>query len=147
MERSRTIFDLAALIANVLTIVASAIAIYIFFAKRKEISNALSLLVNWSFQTTLSDLKGKLDRLNEYSANEPTELPEIANIFHEIAGQIRGNRRLRSIAPKLAGRIESLARIGKLTEPSKRSMIAEIREFIRNTQVTSFDLGPGDTDE
>lgn len=138
METFKIFLDIVSLASNILTIIASAIAVYLFFSKRKEIFSAFTLLLNWSFQTTLSDLRGKLDRLNEYNANEPTETQEIKNILHEIAGQIRGNSRLQQSAPQLAERLESLASGRRLTEPNKRSMVAEVREVMRNIQVNSM---------
>jgi hypothetical protein len=147
MEIFKFIIDLVSLIANFLTVVASSIAIYIFIVKKREISSAFSMLLNFSFQTTLADLRGKLDRLNEYNANEPTELPEIRNILHEIAGQVRGNRRLLLSSPQLATRLETLAGKTKLSEPAKRSMIAEVREVLRNIEVNLIDLSNGGNNE
>ena len=143
----KAISDIAALLANVLTAVASAIAIGLFFAKRKELSRAIGLLLNWSFQTTLSDLRGKLDRLNEYNANEPADLPEIKNILHEIVGQIRGNPRLQAAAATLANKVEALANSRHLTEPRKRSIVAESREVLRNVQIGTVNQPIGEIDE
>jgi predicted nucleic acid-binding Zn-ribbon protein len=137
MEWLKSVFDWIAMIANVFAIIASGIAIYIFVAKRAEIGNALALLMNWSFQTTLSDLKSKLERLNEYNANEESEVAEIRNILHEVSGQIRGNNRIVAAAPILADRLERLASSKKLTEPLKRSMVSEVREVLRNLEVNS----------
>ena len=83
------------------------------------------------------ELKEKLERLNEYSANEPDDLPEIRNIFHEIAGQIRGNKRLSEAKPELAAKIEAIAHSKKLSEPRKRSIVSEVREELRTIQVNS----------
>ena len=137
-ESLKIVIEVVSALADILTIFASGIAISIFFLKRAELSIALSLLLNWSYQTTLSDINGKLDRLNEYNANEALDHPEIKNIFHEIAGQIRGNPRLLTAAPALPDRIESLSSGKKLSEPNKRSMVAEIREVIRNLQVKNL---------
>lgn len=139
METFKFWVDVASLVGNVFATVASAIAIYLFITKRAEISTAFRLLLNWSFQTTLTDLRGKLERLNEYSANEPSEIAEIRNIFHEIAGQIRGNAQLQQAAPTLADRVESLAASKRLTEPYKRAMVAEVREVLKNIQVNSLE--------
>lgn len=147
MEIFKFFSDLASFLANLLTIVASGIAIYIFVVKKREISSAFSMLLNFSFQTTLADLRGKLDRLNEYNANEPTELPEIRNILHEIAGQVRGNKRLLRSSPQLASRLETLAGKQRLAEPSKRSMIAEVREVLRNIEVNLNETNNGGNDE
>lgn len=138
MDVFKLIVDIASLIANVLTVVASSIAIYIFFWKGPELRTAFSLLLNWSFQVTLTELRSKLERLNEYNANEPTEIEEIRNIFHEIAGQVRGNKRLAGAAPLLAGQVETLASNRRLTEPRKRAMISEVREILRNIEVNTL---------
>jgi len=140
MEIYKSVAGFVSVAANLFTIVASSIAIFLFFAKRKELSAALSILLNWSYQTTLSEIVGKLDRLHEYNASEPADISEIKNIIHEIAGQFRGNPRLLSVAPGLPDRLEVFASGKKLTEPYKRSMVAEIREIIRNLQVENVDL-------
>lgn len=147
MEIFKLIVDSVSLFANLLTSAASGIAIYIFIYKKSEISSAFSMLLNFSFQTTLADLRGKLDRLNEYNANEPTELPEIRNILHEISGQVRGNKRLLRSSPQLAIRLESLAGRSRLSEPSKRSMVAEVREVLRNIEVNLIETNNGENDE
>lgn len=138
MGKLRTVLDIVAGMANVFTIIASGIAIYVFVTKRRELSSALQTLLNYSFQTTLNELKEKLERLNDYNANELTDVPKIQNILHEIAGQIRGNKRLLATVSKLPGRIEGLAQSKKLSEPAKRSIVSEIREVIRNIQVNSI---------
>ena len=143
MDQLKPLFDVVAFIANIFTVVASGIAIYIFIAKRKELAHALQLLLNFSLQTTLSEVKEKLERLNEYNAAEPSEQDEIRNILHEIAGQMRGNRHLKNISPELPKRIELLAR--QLTEPKKRAMVSELREVLRNAQVSLADPFAGKT--
>ena len=134
--------DLLAATANIFTILASSLAIGIWYRNRDKISSALKLLLNFSFQLTLGELKEKLERLNEYNAAEPSEVDEIKNILHEISGQIQGNSRLGLAMPGLADKFENLAleRKGrKLSEPAKRSIISELREKIRNIQVDSLD--------
>lgn len=138
MDKFKLIADYVSLAANMLTVIASSIAIYVFFAKGKEIKSAFKLLLNWSFQLTLADLRSKIDRLNEYNANEQTEIDEIRNILHEIAGQVRGNRKLADAAPDLAERLERLAVSKRLTEPTKRSIVSEVRETLRNIEVNSI---------
>lgn len=136
--------DVAALVGNVFTITASAIAIYVFLTKRKEIAAAFQLLLNYSYRTTLAELERKLERLNEYNASELADLSEIRNILHEIAGQIKGNSRLRDVTPDLAARIESLASGKQLTEPRKRSLVSEVREVLKNLTVVSLEQQIGE---
>lgn len=126
-----------AAVADAVSIAAGGIAIYLLLTKRKEIGAVFNVLINFSFQTTLIELTHKLERLNEYRANDPDGALEIQNIFHEIAGQIRGNTRLSKAAPELPARIEALAR--KFTEPQKRSMVSEIREVLKNLNVGSIE--------
>ncbi|MCX7155754.1 MAG: hypothetical protein NTW45_04830 [Rhodocyclales bacterium] len=139
IEELKPYLDSLAGVANLFTIAASGLAIYLYFSNRTKLSAALQLLLNYSFQTTLSELKEKLERLNEYNANEPTELPEIRNILHEIAGQIRGNERLGVMTPTLATKIENLAQGKRLSEPSKRAIVSEVREQLKNIQVNNIE--------
>lgn len=137
IELLKPYFDALAALANFSTIATSGLALYLFVANRKNLSLVLATLLSYSFQTTLSELKEKLERLNEYNANEPSERSEIRNILQEIAGQIRGNDRLLASAPNLATEVETLALAKKLTEPAKRAMVSKLREQVRNIQINS----------
>jgi len=137
MEVWLLIKDVVSFLANTLAIFASGIAIWLFFTKANEIKTAFNLLLNWSFQLTLTDLKSKIERLNEYSAKDPEELEEIRNILHEIAGQMKGNEHIVKTSNELIIKIEKLASSRILDEPRKRSIISEIREVLRNMQVNS----------
>ena len=126
-------------LANLLTIVASGIAIYIFLKSKDKIASALNAIVNYSIQLTLSDLKYKVERLNDYTTNDKEQLVEVISILHEIEGQINGSKIL-SFALK-----EQLAKISNfttnprsLTEPKKRSLVAELREKIRHIDVSNY---------
>lgn len=46
-------------LSDLFAIVAASIAIWLFFTKSNEIKTAFNLLLNWSFQLTLTDLKSK----------------------------------------------------------------------------------------
>jgi len=125
------------ILSDVFAIAAAGIAIWLFFTKSNEIKTAFNLLLNWSFQLALTDLKSKIERLNEYSAKNPDELEEIRNILHEIAGQMKGNEQIVKTSNDLISKIEKLASSKNLDEPRKRSIISEIREVLRNMQVNS----------
>jgi len=132
--------DIIQIIANVFTIIASGIAIYLFIFKLDTISNAFKVLLNYSYQITLSELNAKLERLNDLNANDSSHKEEIVNIFNEIVGQIRGNKKLKKefsgIFKKLSIYAESP---NKLTEPKKRSIVSELRERLRHINFKSFD--------
>lgn len=141
------LLEILAGVADVFAILASALALWIFLAKRRQLSTALQLLLNYSFQTTLGELKEKVERLNDYNANEPSHLPEIRGLLHEIAGQIRGNRKLARTMGALLSKTEALADGKKLPEPRKRSITGELRESIRNARVNSLQQGTEPFDE
>ncbi|SFR65642.1 hypothetical protein [Maribacter stanieri] len=131
--------EIVSLIADIFTIVASGIAIYLFLFQRSKISNAFNLLLNYSTQLTLSELKSKLDRLNHFNASDSTQKIEVINILHEIQGQTTGNdflkENLKNIILKIEGFIDKPK---SLNEPKKRSLVHELRESIRNLDFDSY---------
>lgn len=136
------------LLALTTTSIASIIAIYVFFKNKEKISSAIDLLINYSHQLTLSEIKEKIERLNEYNAKDPDECEKIINIFNELIGQIKGNDRLRDHFGSKIDEIESLASDKrKLTEPRKRAMISEIRERVRHMKISNIDGLIGETGE
>jgi hypothetical protein len=126
--------------ADGFTIVASGLAIYIFFTKRQEIASAFRVLLNFSSQLALGELRLKLDQLNDLSANDPTDKDKVVNIFNDILGQIRGNKVLcihcADVMPKLVSAAEN--RRYELTEPRKRALVSELREVLRHVDVESY---------
>lgn len=140
-EHLKQAFDWLAVIASLGTIGTSVLAFSIFFVNRKKFSAAMHLLLSFAFQTTLSEIKEKLERLNEYNCNEPSEAQEIRNILHEIVGQLRGNRKLLKPLEQLTLKIEELADSKKLSEPRKRSIVSELRENLKNIQVSDLEGG------
>lgn len=143
-EEHSLIFDILAIVANIATVAAAGLAFWVYFSNRKRISAAIQLLLNYSFQTTLAELKEKLERLNEYNASDSDDVPEIRNILHEIAGQMRGNERLNGLMSCLPDKIERLAMAKRLLEPQKRALVSEVREQLRNIQVKSLEVGGND---
>jgi hypothetical protein len=138
--------DGLAILADIATVLASSLAIWIYISNRKKISTAIQLLLNYSFQTTLAELKEKLERLNEYNANEPDDVPEIQNILHEIAGQIRGNPKLMDIdsMARVPDDLEGLARSKQLFEPRKRAAVSKVRETLKNVEINGLRLEKSD---
>ena len=134
-------------ISNLFTIGASGIAIWLFIAKKETFRSLFSILINYSFQLTISEIKEKIERLNEYNAKSPDELDKIVNIVNEIVGQIRGNETLKDHFAELLTRLELLVSDKrKLTEPRKRAIVSELRERLRNLNITSIDNLLGDSE-
>jgi hypothetical protein len=143
LELSKSVGGFIELLADVVTILASGIAIYIFLSKGKAIASVFSLLLNYSYQLSLSELKEKLERLNDYNANNEDHYDSIINILHEFVGQVRGNDKLSVVMVEQIKKIEgALARSEagrKITEPGKRAMVSEVREKIRTLNVQNID--------
>lgn len=121
------------------TIGAASIAIYVYFANRDKISSAIKLLMNYSKQLTLSELYFKIERLNELTTNDVAQKKEIINILSEIEGQITGNRIIKSELESQIAKIKYFIENSRmLTEPKKRSLVSELRERIRNIDVSNY---------
>jgi len=136
------------IVSSISTILASGIAIYLFFFKRKVIRTVFNLLVTYTYQLSLSEIKEKLERLNDYNATDPEECEKIIIIINEIIGQMSGNRRLKAHFDELLIRMEKLvSNKRKLTEPGKRRLVSELRERIRTLNVQNIDDLVGDNNE
>ncbi|MHA4866792.1 hypothetical protein ACXZ1M_03740 [Duganella sp. PWIR1] len=137
--------EVISLLANIFTLITSSIFLYLFIKKGPAIAAALRLLLNFSFQTTLGELREKLERLNEYHAGDPDGNKEIVNIFHELHGQICGNPRLLTAMPDVAEKLEKMLKSSRgITEPRKRAMVSELREILKNLNVDNFENFFGD---
>ncbi len=122
MDTLKFWLDALAGVANLLTIVASLIAISVYWKNKDKISRAVQVLLDYSFQTTLTELREKLERLNEYNANEPTHVGEIKAIFYEIVGQINGNSFLVVRLAEISKKLSTYASSKQISEPKKRSL-------------------------
>ncbi|MES2140827.1 MAG: hypothetical protein V4511_14055 [Bacteroidota bacterium] len=127
------------LVANLLTIIVSGIALYVFFFNREKITSAINFILNYSNQLTLTDLKFKIEKLNEYNSNDPDQKKEVINILHEIEGQILGNKNLKEKLKEQLDKIVIFTCNSKLlTEPKKRSLVSELKESIRNLDASNY---------
>jgi hypothetical protein len=127
------------LLANSITVFTSGLALYIFFFKKEKIVTALNVMLNYSYQLTLSDLKIKVESLNHFNTNDPDQKHEVISILNEIEGQLLGNKKLHAEFEGLLQKIKAFLKNEKsLTEPKKRSFVSEIKETIRNIDVSNF---------
>lgn len=126
-------------LANVMTIFASGLAIYIFYFNKEKIISAINFILNYSNQLTLTDLKFKIERLNDYNSNDTGQKAEVVNILNEIEGQILGNKNLKEKLEEQLVKIENFTANPKLlTEPKKRSLVSELKESIRNLDISNY---------
>ncbi|HML64809.1 MAG TPA: hypothetical protein PKC55_08290 [Dysgonomonas sp.] len=127
------------LLVTILTGIAATIAIVVYFRNRDKISTAFNLLTNFSAQLTLTDLKLKIERLNEFTVNDEIQKIEIINILSEIEGQIIANKKIKASLLLPYEKICTFIEIPKvLTEPKKRSLVSELRESIRNIDILNY---------
>lgn len=125
--------------SDILAFIASIIAVYLFIFKRDKISLAFNYLANYSKQLTLAELISKIDRLNNINANDEKQKNEALNVLHEIEGQINGNNNLSTEFSIVLKKVRSYTSLRKeITEPCKRSLVSEIREKIRDTNVNNY---------
>lgn len=135
-----TIANIVDFIADFLTVIASIIAISIWWTQRKKIGSALKILLNFSLQMTLTELYGKLEKVNGLNADDPTEGIEVLNILKDIEGQIKGN----SIVKKQlngTGILRQLASLNsssnRIQEYNKRTLVALLREKLKHIDATN----------
>lgn len=127
---------------------ASIIVIYLFLFKRAAVTSLISFISNYSYQLSLSELKEKLEKLNDYSAKEDAERETILNILHDIVGQVRGNSKLSVHLKKQVQEIELYSDSPKhLTEPRKRALVSELKERLRTLNIENMDDLMGGSNE
>lgn len=133
------IIQIISFISAIFTGTAAGIAIYLFLFKRKSILSIFHLLLNYSFQISLTELTTKLDKLNGLSVNDTNQRDEVINIFNEIVGQIRGNSVLIEKCDIILEKISNYAENPKgLTEPIKRNIVSELRENLRTIDIQRY---------
>lgn len=130
--------DVVSFFSNAFTVATSFLVFYLYHTKKNEIATAFRMFMNFSYQTTLSELKWKLDRLNEFRVDEPSHVNEIKSLLHDIAGQIKGNSKITDAAPDLVKLLEKFAD-GIMTEPKKRSIVSLVREKIKTISIDNFE--------
>lgn len=126
------------MLANIVTIATGALAIYLFLISKDRVRSAIDILLNYSTQLTLTDLKLKIERLNDYSVNDDEGREEVLSILSEIQGQMNGNKAMRANFSEQLSKIELLTSSPKkITEPKKRSIVSELREVVRNFDISN----------
>lgn len=132
--------------ADVLTLIASAIAIYLFFFKGKRISSAINVLLGFTSQVTLSELHSKLDELDRLKLRPDTSNDEgaavttsVINTFKAIEGQIIGNTVLYAKLSKIVESIDEFtSKPSKMVEWKKLRLTSELREQLRSLNVQEY---------
>lgn len=134
--------------ADVFTIVASGIGIYLFICQRGPISSAFKVLLSYAWRTTLTELKNNIEDLSKLKTDDSTDKNEALNVIGDIVGQINSSKRLKGewadLLSKLNGFMKNPER---LTEPMKRSLTSELRGRLRQLEFEPFEETSGGNDE
>lgn len=125
-------------VADIGTIAASAIAVWIFLTKRAEISSFIRTISTFVHQNSLAELRVKLEKLNDLNASDPISRTEAVSLFHDICGQIDGSPLLKPRLSDLCDRIREGTAGRRLTEPLKRSLVSELRESLRHIDLSDY---------
>lgn len=125
--------------ADLATIAASGIAVWLFVKKGPEIGDFLKVIKNFVHQNSVAEMRIKLEQLASLHASNADNTTEISSLFLDICGQIDGNPYLSSKLSELCSRMR-LANTGKrpIKEPYKRALVSELRESLRHLDVASF---------
>lgn len=132
------IYNIVSFLSNIFTIIATGIAIYIYTFKRQSIASFFNIMLNYSTQISLTELRTKLETLNDLNAEDEKERKEVINILNDIAGQIKGNPTLREKCKVLEKLTEYTDNPENLNEPIKRNIVSELRENIRSIEFQSY---------
>ncbi|BAN47672.1 hypothetical protein [Metapseudomonas resinovorans] len=126
--------------SDLFTIAASGVAVYLFVAKREQVSSVFSLLLNYTYQLSLSEIKEKLEKLNDLNPSDSDQKSEIESIMHDIIGQISGNERLEQHLSSVVNKMEKFGAGPKFsTDAYKRRVVSELRERLRNVNAANID--------
>lgn len=135
---SDIIYDTVSFLSNIFTIIAAGIAIYLYTFKRKSIASFFNVLLNYSIQISLTEIRTKLDELLDLNSEDAKERKEVINILNDIAGQIKGNPILKKKCTVLEKLTKYADNPEDLNEPIKRNIISELRENIRSIEFQSY---------
>jgi hypothetical protein len=129
--------------SDIATVAATTLAFYLFFAKGSEIRAMLRAVANFAHQSSLGEIRQKLDVIASLRAQDDQD--EIVSVFHDICGQIDGNPRLKSHFASLTERVRKASNQKRsMSEPQKRSLVSELREQLRHSDISNIADAVGD---
>lgn len=123
---------------NIFTICSAGLAMYLYWINREKISEAVTILLNYSTYASLVDLRLILEKLVALRYSTAEDKAEIIAILSEIDGHISGHKALRSNQSLLE--FQKKIKIAQrkpeqFSEARKRSLANELRGIIKDVQV------------
>ncbi|WP_460759436.1 hypothetical protein [Lysobacter fragariae] len=145
METVTTIVDF---LGDLFTVMASALALYLYFFRRGEIGAAIKAIANFAYQSTLAELRQKLEALANLHASNGDHLDDIVSTWHDVCGQIEGNPALVVECAEFVKRVKRATnRATPISQPQHRALISQLREKLRHIDVTTFADALGETNK
>ncbi|MEL7664111.1 MAG: hypothetical protein AAGU10_08280 [Methanosarcina mazei] len=135
------IYLIITFIDSILSIILTSIGLYLFITKRKSIKRLFTLLTNYSLQNTISELNEKLNELHNLSAEDKNIVKrrEILCIFHDIKGQIEGNKFLKNeFVEDFDDFREYFDGTKEITNADKRRMASRFREKLKTLNLETY---------
>ena len=143
MQGAMVVEKILSIAADVATVAATLLAFYLYFGKGSEIKAMLRAVANFAHQSSLGEIRQKLETLNSLRVKDDHE--EIVSVLHDICGQIDGNPKLKDYFEIVTTKVRAQTSARRvLTEPQKRSLVSELREKLRHSDVSNISDAMGD---
>lgn len=138
-----TITEWISLVANIMEILVGGVALFLAWTQREKISAAFSVLLNYSLQTSLSDLRHWIEKLQESSSEDNDVSKKFRIALAYIFGKIKGNIILNDhfgdrMLKRMKLIMDDLDNSQTVNETTKISLCSEIKESLATLEVENY---------
>lgn len=121
--------------ADLLTILASLVAIYVFWMNRSEIGQVLKQIAGWRVHASTHEVLHKINKLSELDSE--TNLSDSKILLSQIIGQLNGVPEFSSELDDLVKEFRKLAKAKTVPNAKKQELLSELTERLRNIQLNT----------
>ncbi len=138
-----TFLEITAFLADLTQIALGVFTAYIAFTQKDKISAAFSALLNYSFQTSLSEFKYWLQQLSENIGDDAVSSEKTRVALAYLVGKIKGNKILyeyfgEKMLRRLNIMIDSLDAGTQVNQSNKVRLCSELRESLASLEVERY---------
>ncbi len=138
-----TFIEITSFLANIIQILFGGTALFFAWTQRDKISAAFSILLGYSLQASLSDLRHWIEKLQESSVEENDPSKKFRTALAYISGKIKGNTILyEHFGDKVLKRLNvmmlDLDDEKVVTQTIKMSLCSEIKERLTTLEVKNY---------
>lgn len=119
--------------ADLLTILASLVAIYVFWMNRSEIGQVLKQIAGWRVHASTHEVQHKINKLSELDSEK--NLSESKILLSQLIGQLNGVPEFSPELNDLLMELRKLARGKTVPNAKKQELLSELTERLRNIQL------------